>query len=182
MTVLKIFLVLLTSKVALKHKKCVSWSNQKCTTKPALCNLYLNQYTQGLCLYPFSVNLDRCVGNCNTHNDLSNKVCVSSKTEDLNLSMFNMITEINESKTRTKHISWECKYKFDCRKFNSNQNWNSDKCLCKSKHPKKHVCEKDYILNPATCDSKNGKHLAIIIDDSVIRCDEIIEMTNSPFY
>ena len=32
-------------------------------------------------------------------NDLLNKVWVLNKTEDLNLSMFNMITEINESKT-----------------------------------------------------------------------------------
>ena len=33
---------------------------------------------------------------------LSNKVCVPNKTEDLNLSVFNMITGINESKTLRK--------------------------------------------------------------------------------
>ena len=48
--------------------------------------------------------IDRCVGNCNTLNDLPNKECVPNKTEYLNLSMFNMITGINESKTLTKHI------------------------------------------------------------------------------
>ena len=32
-----------------------------------------------------------------------------------------MITGINESKTVTKHISCECKGKFDCRKCNSDQ-------------------------------------------------------------
>ena len=51
------------------------------------------------------VKLDRCVGSCNTLNGLSNKVCLPNKTEDLNLSMFNMIRGINESKTLTKHIS-----------------------------------------------------------------------------
>ena len=40
--------------------------------------------------YPFAVKLDRCVGSCNTLNDLSNKVCVSNKTKDLYLSVFNM--------------------------------------------------------------------------------------------
>ena len=65
--------------------------------------------------------LNRCVGNCNTLNELSNKVCVTNKTEDLNLSMFNMITEINESKTLVKYVSCECKCKFDGRKCNSNQ-------------------------------------------------------------
>ena len=44
------------------------------------------------------------VGSCNNLNDLSDKVCVLNKTEDFNLSMFNMITEINESKTlKTKY-------------------------------------------------------------------------------
>ena len=36
-----------------------------------------------------------------------------NKTEDLNLSIFNMITGINELKTLTEHISCECKCKFD---------------------------------------------------------------------
>ena len=74
------------------------------------------------------VKLNTCVGNCNTLNELSNKVCVTNKTEDLNLSMFNMITEINESKTLAKYVSCECKCKFDGRKCNSNQKWNNDKC------------------------------------------------------
>ena len=58
---------------------------------------------------------------CNTFNDLSNKVCEPNKTEDLNLSMLNMITRINESKTLTKHMSCECKCKLDGTKCNSNQ-------------------------------------------------------------
>ena len=48
---------------------------------------------------PFAVKLDRYVRSCNTLNDLSNKVCVPNKTEDLNLSVCNMITGINEWKT-----------------------------------------------------------------------------------
>ena len=60
-------------------------------------------------------------GSCNTLNDLANKVCVSNKTEDLNLIVFNMITGINEWKKLTRHISCECKYKFDGRKCNPNQ-------------------------------------------------------------
>ena len=40
---------------------------------------------------------------------------------------------------------------------------------------KKHICKKDYIWNPATCSCKNSKHLASIIVDSVITCDETIE-------
>ena len=89
-------------------------------THPTLINLHLSEYTQGLRYYPFAVNLYRCVGSCNTLNDLSNKVCVPNKTEDVNLSVSNMISEINESKTLTKHISCKCKCKFDDRKCNLN--------------------------------------------------------------
>ena len=53
-------------------------------------------------------------------NDLSNKVYILSKTEDLNLSVFNMIRGINKSKTLAKHILCECKCKLDGTKFNSN--------------------------------------------------------------
>ena len=110
----KIFIGLLTGiGNRSNHTKCISWSNQKCMTQPTLINLYSNEYSQEFHYYPFAVKLDRCVGSCNTLNDLSNKVCIPNKTEDLNLSVFNMITGINESKTLTKHISCECKWKYD---------------------------------------------------------------------
>ena len=42
--------------------------------------------------YPFVVNLDRCDGSCNSLDDLSDRIYVSNKTEDLNAKVFNMIT------------------------------------------------------------------------------------------
>ena len=102
-------------------------------TRPTLINLYPNEYSNEFHYYPIEVKLDRCVGSCNTLNDLSNKVCVPNKTEDLNLSMFNMITGINESRTLTKHISRKYKCRFDERKCNSDQWWNNDKCRSECK-------------------------------------------------
>ena len=94
------FIGLLTGLVnGSDHTKCTSLSNQKCVIQTFLINLHHNKYSKEFHYYPFAVKLDRCVGSCNNLNDLSNKVCVPNKTEDLNLSMFNMITEINESKT-----------------------------------------------------------------------------------
>ena len=83
-------------------------------TQPALINLQGNEYSQG-----FHIELDRCVVSCNTLNNLSNKICVPNKTEDLTLIVFNMITGINESKTLRKDIACGCKCKFDERKHNS---------------------------------------------------------------
>ena len=74
----------------------------------------------------------------------------------------------------TKHISCECKCKFDGKKCNSNQKWNNDKCWCECK--KHHICEKDYIGNRAACSCESGKY-SVSIDDSVIACDKIIEET-----
>ena len=105
---------LLTSIVnTSNHTKYMLLRNQKCMIQPTLINLHPNEYSQELYYYPFAVKLDRCVGSCNTLNNLSNKVCVPSKTEDLNLSVFNMIIGINESKILTKHISCECKCKVE---------------------------------------------------------------------
>ena len=100
----KIFIALLTGIVsASKHKKCVLLTNQKYMIQPTFLNLRPNGYSPEYHYYPFFVKLDRCVGSCNTLN----------KTEDLNLSVFNMITGINKSKTLNKHISSECKCKSD---------------------------------------------------------------------
>ena len=74
---------------------------QKCDIQPSIINIHPNEYSQEIHYYPFSV--------------------VPSKREDLNLSVFNMITGINQSKTLTKDISCECKCKFDGRKCNSDQ-------------------------------------------------------------
>ena len=86
----------------------------------SLVNLYPNEYSQELHSYSFAVNLIRCIGSCNILNDVPNKVFILHKTEHLNISVLNMITEINESKIVTKHISCECKFEFDGRKWNSN--------------------------------------------------------------
>ena len=69
--------------------------------------------------YPFAGKLDKSARSCNTLSELSNKLCVPNKIEDLNLSVINMITGINELKALTKHILCECKYRFDGEKRNS---------------------------------------------------------------
>ena len=73
------FIVLLTSIVhSSTHTKCVSISNQ-CEIQHTLINLHPNEYSHELHYYPFAVKLNRCIGSCNTLNDLSNKLCVPKK-------------------------------------------------------------------------------------------------------
>ena len=102
----KISIGILTSPVnGSNHAKCFLLSNQKCMTQAIFINLHPNEYSQECHYYPWAVKLDRCVGSCNTLNDLSNKVCVPNKTEDLNLSAFNIngINELNRKKMNRTH-------------------------------------------------------------------------------
>ena len=169
----KMFIGLLISIVnAFSHTKCMSLSNQESMIEPTFINLHPNEYSQEFRTIHLRLNqID--VGSFNTLNDLSNKACVPSKTEDLNLIVFNIIKGINESKTLTKHISCECECQLDGKKINTNQWWNNDKCQCECK--KRRVCEKDYIWNPSACSCENGKYLASIMDDSLTICNEIID-------
>ena len=96
--------------------------------QPSLINLNANEYGQELHYYPFAVNLDMCVGSCNTLDGLSSKVCVPNETEDLNLYFFSMAPGISESRTLAKHISCKCDSRFDGRRFSSNHN-----CWCECK-------------------------------------------------
>ena len=108
----KKFIGLLTVLVnGCSHTKCVLRIKKKCMTQPTLINLHSNEYIQEFHYYPFVVKLDRCVGSCNTINDFSSKVCIPNKTEDLNLSIFKMITGIKESKALTKHILKKMKFR-----------------------------------------------------------------------
>ena len=100
----KVFIGLLINMVnESNYTKCVLLSDQKYIIQPTHINLHPNEDNQEFHYYPSFNNLDNS----------SNKVCVPNKKEDLNLSMFNMITGIDESKTVSKHISCECKCKTD---------------------------------------------------------------------
>ena len=58
-------------------------SNEKCMTQPTLVNLHTNECRQEFHHNALAVKLDRCFGSCNALHDLSNKVCITNKTEDL---------------------------------------------------------------------------------------------------
>ena len=66
-------------------------------------------------------------------------------------------------------MSCKCESKFDSKKCNSNQKWNSNKCQC--------VRKKIMFGIPQQVAAKNGKYIGSIIGDPLIMCDEIIKET-----
>ena len=59
--------------------KCLSLNNKQYLTQRTLISLHRNEYSQGLCYYPFVINLDRCVESFNIFNNLFNRVFVRNK-------------------------------------------------------------------------------------------------------
>ena len=62
---------------------------------------------------PLLTTLYKCNGSCNTLSKIFDGICVPDKTDDVNLSAFNLITRANESKTLIKPMSCKYKCKFD---------------------------------------------------------------------
>ena len=62
------------------------------------------------------ISLDKCNGSCNV---LPPQICVPKETKDINVKVFNMITNKNESKPMAKHISCNCKCRFNSTTCNS---------------------------------------------------------------
>ena len=68
--------------------------------------------------YPFMISLYKCTGSSNV---LSPKICVPEETKDINAKPFNLLTNKDEAKAMTGHISCDCKCKFNSTTCNSKQ-------------------------------------------------------------
>ena len=78
-----------------------------------------------------------------------------------------MITGINESKTLSHHLT-HANVNVDLIEENVIQiNGEIMTNVCK----KRHACEKDYVWTPSTRICENGKYIASIMDNLVIRLD-----------
>ena len=110
----KMFIRLLISTVNdSNHTKCMPINNQQC--------ILLTK------LFHMGINTDKEYVNFEDMLEVVILLMIYLKEyvfqikEDLNLNVFNIITEVNVSKILTKHISFKFACKFDGRKCNSNQ-------------------------------------------------------------
>ena len=83
--------------------------------RPRLIDLTPDELCQGLHHYLFIVNLGRCDIFYNSISYRYARACVPNKVKNINVKLFNMIPDVNESKTLIKHISCDSRYKFDGR-------------------------------------------------------------------
>ena len=107
-------------------------------------------------------------------------MCVPIETKDINVKSFSMITNKNEAKTMTNHVSCDFKCNFNSTTCNSNQIWNNDTCQyeCKSYC----TCKKNYSWNPSTCICESDTYLESMADwmNFIDRVDIVsTKMTNT---
>ena len=57
----------------------------------------------------------------------------------MNVKVFNTMAGINESKSVVKHVSCNCKRRFNGIKYNSKQKWNNEQCQCECKKTSKNI-------------------------------------------
>ena len=121
--------------------------------------------------YPYSIEINRCKGSCNTINDPYAKICVPDQIKDTNVKVFNLMSRTNE----TRHIKWHKTCKCRCRLDASI--WNDDKCRCECKELiDKGVCDKGFIWNLSNCECECDKSCDIgeYLDYKNCRCKKRI--------
>ena len=76
------------------------------------------------------------------------KCMFQKKPKDINVKAFHNITNKDEAKAMTEHISCGSKCKFNSTRCDSKQKWNNKTCQCECKNYWK--CKKHYSWNPST--------------------------------
>ena len=99
-------------------------NNQPCMVRPTIMNFGSDE----LHYYPFIIIMNKFNGSCDAVADPFGRICIRNGMEDVNPNVFNMMKEINESRTLLKkHVPCKCRSKFDGRKCKLRQKWNNDK-------------------------------------------------------
>ena len=104
-------IVACTSKVSVSTR--LFLNDETCIVRPILIDLNPVE----LKYYPFMISFNKCTGSCDV---VSQKICIPKETKYINIKVFTMITNKNEAKARTEHISCDCKYEFNSTTCNSN--------------------------------------------------------------
>ena len=68
--------------------KCVSMGNQERRVRPVIMSTNNNEPL----FYPYSVNVNKCSGNCNDINNLYAKLCVPDAVKKMNIKVFNLVS------------------------------------------------------------------------------------------
>ena len=158
---------------------CASINNQECKVRSEIVDINSNNPIFHL----FSVEINRCSGNCNSINDPYAKTCVPDIVKNLNVKVFNLMSRTNETKSIKLHENCKCICRLNKIICNNKQRWNNNQCRCECKELiDKGLCDKGYIFNPSNCKCECDKwcNTSQYLDYSDCKCkkkiiDRIVE-------
>ena len=126
-------------------------NNQECKIRPEVININSNKPV----FHPYSILINKCSGSCNNIND---PYPYPDVVKNMNITVFNLISRINE----TRHISWDetckCKFTSDANVCKFSRRWDKNKCRCECKELiDKGSCDKGINWNPITYECECDK-------------------------
>ena len=89
--------------------KFISMNNQECKVRQQIVNVNSEETV----LFPFSIKTSKCNGSGNNINDPYAKLCVSDDVKNLNVTAFNLMPRIKETRHREWHETCKCKCRLD---------------------------------------------------------------------
>ena len=148
--------------------KCIFVDNHPCQARPTLVDINSDETL----FYQFAVSVNKCGGSCNTIDDSYAWVWVRNKAKNMNVKVFNLISELNETKFLAQHESRKCKSGWN--------EMNHDECWCECKRLDDWSSWKDdYMWNLSTCDCEcnKEKRKKRLIGKVVSECEDEISNT-----
>ena len=128
--------------------------NQECKIRPEIININSNNPI----FYPFSIEINKCSGNCNNISDQYVRICIPDAVKNLNFKVFNLMALLNETRPIKWHETCKCICRLNKIICNNKQRWNEDKWECECKELiDKGVCDKGFIWNASNCECECDK-------------------------
>ena len=145
--------------------KCIPMKNQECKTREVIIEYML---------YPFSIKVNRCNGNCNNISNPYSRVCVPSFVKNIAAKVFNLMSWKSKTKQTNLHESCKCVCRLDPIICSNKQKWNKDRCRCECLVNKK--CDNKF-WNPISCKCEYRKKAAHLLTEER---EEIIDNKTAP--
>ena len=96
---IKIMLVIAMSIFSCNALTFVSMINQECKARPQVVSIS----SDNPFFYPYSIEVNKCSGNCNNINDPYSKLCVPNVVENINVKVFNLVSRTDEARQTEWH-------------------------------------------------------------------------------
>ena len=81
-------------------------------------------------LYPFSIKVSKCSGNCNNISNPYSRMRVPNVIKNITAKVFDVMSWKNKTKQVKRHESCRYACRLDPIICNNKQKWNKDKCRC----------------------------------------------------